>query len=105
MIERAQKVRPYSPPLAYRELAAMLSRGEHGDLDGMRRLLEQPDSPIGPDYYRQPREAVLFEALLVLLSIHKGTGRSMASYCQKLADNYARDTILAANGVRIPRMS
>lgn len=98
------QIRPYSAVLVLRELAVMLRAAERGDLNGMKRLLTQEDSPIGSDYYRQPMEAVLLEALLVIESIHRGTGRSMAAYCQKLADNHARDTVLAASGIRIPRV-
>lgn len=98
------QIRPYSPVLALRELATMLRAAERGNLEGMKKLLTQEDSPIGSDYYRQPMEGVLLEALLVMESIHRGTGRSMATYCQKLADNHGRDTILANAGIRIPRV-
>ena len=99
----AKRVKPYSQPLALKELAAMLKAAEVGDFDAFQRMLASPDSPLGSDFYRQPNEALLMEALLMLVSIYKGTGRSMAGYAAQLANNFSRDNTLAAAGIYVPK--
>lgn len=97
-----KRVKPYSQPLALKELAIILSYAERGDFNKVQDLIASADSPLGADFIRQPDSALVLEAVLVLSSIYKGTGRSMAGYCQALATDFATSHIRAA-GIHIPK--
>jgi hypothetical protein len=98
----ANRIKPYSQPLALKELAAILRAAEKGQYERVQTMIAASESPIGSDYIRQPDAALVLEAVLVLSSIYKGTGRSMAGYCEQLATDFALTHIRAA-GIHIPK--
>lgn len=94
-----------SQKVALQQLIQYLKVAERGDLTGLLKLMEDDDTHGEMDPFVKPHpNAVLLEAILLLESLHRGTGRSMVGYANAALRDFDQRPA-RPSGIYIPRPS